>query len=282
MKKDFMAGMKKTVADLKPPVFSEIEKIKKQIIVREELKSFIPALSNDEFTQLEQNIVQYGCKDPIIVWSTIKVNIEPNTDTPDEPIYILVDGHNRYAICQKHGIDFKISLIELPDIEKIKDFMIEHQLGRRNLTTEQMAYFRGLRYNREKTSKGKYDRVGEKVDIAEKLAAELKVSPRTIKNDSNFALGIEKLPDAIKKEVLQGQSGLNKEEIQKLGKENIEISENESEAEIKTKLIDEVFLTFDNTLNSKKTELAKQLKSIRTKKDCDSLIDALRDFKKLL
>jgi hypothetical protein len=282
MKKDFMAVMKKTVADLQPPVFSEIEKVKKQIIILQELQSFIPALSNEEFSQLEQNIVQYGCKDPIVIWNAIRGNIEPDTNTPDEPIYVLVDGHNRYSICQRHGIDFKISLIELSDIEKVKDFMVEHQLGRRNLTAEQMAYFRGLRYNREKISKGKYDRIGEKTDVAEKLATELKVSPRTIKNDSNFALGIEKLPEPIKKEVLQGQSALNKEEIQKLGKENIEIDENESEGEIKTKLIDEVFLTFDHTLNSKKNELAKQLKSIRTKKDCDSLIEALKDFKKML
>jgi hypothetical protein len=281
MKKDFMAGMKKTVADLKPPVFSEIEKIKKQIIVLDELKNFIPPLSVDEFSQLEQNIVQYGCKDPIIIWNTTQSAIELISES-NIPAYVLVDGHNRFMICKKHGIDFKISLIELVDIEKVKDFMIEHQLGRRNLTSEQMAYFRGLRYNREKSNKGKYDRVGDTIDVADKLATELKVSPRTIKNDGNFALGIEKLPEAIKQDVLLGKSDLKKEEIQNLGKNDIIIDEQDSIDRIKSKLNDEVFLVVDNSLNQRKGELAKQLKLVRTKKDCDALIESIKEFKKML
>ena len=51
-----------------------------------EFQSQIPPLTNDEFKQLEENILKEGkLISPLIVWN--------NT---------LVDGHNRYAILQKH------------------------------------------------------------------------------------------------------------------------------------------------------------------------------------
>ena len=51
-----------------------------------EFQSQIPPLTDDEFKQLEENILKEGkLISPLIVWN--------NT---------LVDGHNRYAILQKH------------------------------------------------------------------------------------------------------------------------------------------------------------------------------------
>ena len=51
-----------------------------------EFQSQIPPLTDDEFKQLEENILKEGkLLSPLIVWN--------NT---------LVDGHNRYAILQKH------------------------------------------------------------------------------------------------------------------------------------------------------------------------------------
>lgn len=65
------------------------------------------------------------------------------------------DGHNRYEICLKHGLYLPIQFIDLELLQMTKNYMIEQQLGRRNLNQEQMAYLRGLRYNQEKLSKGK-------------------------------------------------------------------------------------------------------------------------------
>ena len=54
-----------------------------------EFQSQIPPLTDDEFKQLEENILKEGkLLSPLIVWN--------NT---------LVDGHNRYAILQKHPGD---------------------------------------------------------------------------------------------------------------------------------------------------------------------------------
>ena len=51
-----------------------------------EFQSQIPPLTDGEFKQLEENILKEGkLISPLIVWN--------NT---------LVDGHNRYAILQKH------------------------------------------------------------------------------------------------------------------------------------------------------------------------------------
>jgi hypothetical protein len=49
----------------------------------------------------------------------------------------LLDGHNRLAICNRHGISYDTAEIELPDRESAKLWIEENQIGRRNLTTDQ-------------------------------------------------------------------------------------------------------------------------------------------------
>jgi hypothetical protein len=143
-KNNFMSAM--INADLPKSMYSQDEKVKKEFIVLEILKKFIPPLSDDERRQLEQNILQFGCKDPLLVWETKKGIVDPASQFPEDLCYVLVDGHNRYEICQKFNIDFRVNLIEIPTLEKVQDFMIDHQLGRRNLSVEQMAYLRGMKY----------------------------------------------------------------------------------------------------------------------------------------
>lgn len=285
MAKNFMTGMKKTLVDLQPSTFSETEKIKKQIIVLEALKQFIPPLTSEEYKQLESNILKHGCKDPLTVWETTEQ--KAGIGGGDEPIFILIDGHNRYKICTQFSIDFKIGLLDFDDLDAVKDYMIDFQLGRRNLNPEQISYFRGLRYNREKTGKGKYNRGGEEnVDIAEKLAAEHSVSPRTIKNDGDYAKGIEKLPTEIKSELLAGKINLSKEEIQRLGKIEVSTEKLISIEDIK----DVISKREEKTPVKSNQKLVKALKkdvidfakTISTKKDCEQLMNKISSLKKLL
>ena len=111
-------------------------------------KNLIPALSEEEKSQLTENLIKDGCRDPIVVWN--------NT---------IVDGHNRYEICSKHGISFET--VECPvqgDLD-VQKWIIENQFGRRNLT----AYVRGVlalkmkdiesQQARERMLKGKADPV---------------------------------------------------------------------------------------------------------------------------
>ena len=87
------------------------------ITVDQEFKSLIPPLGREELTQLEENIKQDGCRDPLVTWNGI-----------------LIDGHNRYEICTRLFIKFKTIEIEFADRNAVKIWMIDNQKGRRNLT----------------------------------------------------------------------------------------------------------------------------------------------------
>jgi ParB-like chromosome segregation protein Spo0J len=87
------------------------------IVIREEFKKLIPALTAEEFKQLEANILSEGIRDPLVLWKGY-----------------LVDGHNRYAIASEHGLDYKTVNKDFKDSNEVKLWMIDNQSGRRNLT----------------------------------------------------------------------------------------------------------------------------------------------------
>lgn len=133
------------------------EAIKQQIIILDELRDLIPPLQEEESKQLEKNILAEGCREALLIWQTT-ANVLDTTSIETSAVYILVDGHNRYGICLKHKLNFKIHLISFDSLKEVRDYMIDNQLGRRNLIPEQASYLRGLRYNTEKQEKGKYTR----------------------------------------------------------------------------------------------------------------------------
>lgn len=52
----------------------------------------------------------------------------------------IVDGHNRYELCRKHNIDYPVEELDLGDdatIVDVMEWMINTQLGRRNLPPQQ-------------------------------------------------------------------------------------------------------------------------------------------------
>ena len=106
-------------------------------IIDTEFRSLIPPLSSDEKAQLESNLIAEGCRDALVTWSGI-----------------LLDGHNRLEICKRLNIPYGTSEIELPDRDAAADWIDKNQLGRRNLTPDQMSLLRGRRYNRAKRQDG--------------------------------------------------------------------------------------------------------------------------------
>lgn len=81
-----------------------------------EFKDLIPPLQPDERKQLEENILAEGCRDPLAVWNGV-----------------LIDGHNRYEICTKHGIGFDVHEVVFEDRSHAIEWIIRNQFGRRNL-----------------------------------------------------------------------------------------------------------------------------------------------------
>ena len=196
-------------------VVSDTEKSKTihfdDIHVRSELQNFITPLSEDSREQLEENIKLNGCLDPLTLWERNNGEL------------VLVDGHNRYQICSSHDIPFKVRIIRFGSEEEAKDWMINHQLGRRNLNPDQLSYFRGLKYERMKKKRGGYDKVlssGQSGDkTSEVLAREFNVSDRTILRDAEFAKGIEIIAKGnpqMKNDILLGRIKVKKSDVQTL------------------------------------------------------------------
>lgn len=190
------------------------ELIKNQITIIPELETLIPPLLDDEYKQLEANILREGCREPLLVWETPASSVR-NTDD-NHSLFVLVDGHNRYRICSNHGINFRILLKEFPGLEEVRAYMIDNQLGRRNLTPEQTSYLRGQKYLSLKKDSGRP--VGETAGkrTEEILAEQFNVSPKTIRTDAEFAKGLDKTSTDLKKEILSRKSKVNKGDIVKL------------------------------------------------------------------
>ena len=127
--------------------------IRQNIVILDELKNLIPALAQEELKQLENNIIQHGCQTPIQLWQTPKQNVGLASENIDDIAYILIDGHNRLTICKKNNLPFEVYMLSFHSMKEAKDYMINLQLGRRNLSSSQISYFRGLRYNNEKSEK---------------------------------------------------------------------------------------------------------------------------------
>lgn len=203
-----------------------------EIIVKSDLQNFITPLSEDAKEQLEENIKLNGCLDPLTLWE------QDNDDL------VLVDGHNRYDICQRNDIPFKVRILRFNNVDEAKDWMINHQLGRRNLNPDQLSYFRGLKYERMKKKRGGYDKVlssGQSGDkTSEVLAREFNVSDRTILRDAEFAKGIEIIARAnpkLKNDILLGRVKVKKSDVQLLAqvKDMREVGRIKNEADLYNK-----------------------------------------------
>lgn len=180
--------------------------------ILEELKSFITPLSREELFTLKESILSEGCREPLVVWT------KPKNEN------FLIDGHNRYSICNELNIPYTTRELVFKNLEEVKDWMVDNQLGRRNLTSDQLSYYRGLKYERLKQKKGGYDKILSKGHsgplTSEVLAEEFNVSINTIKRDSQFSRGIDlighKNPD-LKVQILSKAVKIKKNDIQFLG-----------------------------------------------------------------
>lgn len=217
MKKDiFKKAIQKNTEAIPLSLLETESKIKKEFIIIDELRDFISPLSKEESEGLEQDILKDGISDPLIIWETTPeaVGLE---NAVNKSVYVLVDGHNRYRISQKYNLDFRIILRNYKDIQDVKDSMLNKQLNRRNLTPEQISYYRGLKYNNVVKSQ---EGLPKTVNVAFNLAEEFKVNEKTIRRDAEFAKGLNKLTLELRRDVLTGKTKVNKSDIVSLAKVN--------------------------------------------------------------
>ncbi len=99
------------------------------LYVDEEFKNLIPPLTDEEYKQLEENILKDGIRDPIVFWGGPLYSIEE----------LIVDGHNRYEIAQKHDLEFQTIELDIILKEDVKLWIINNQFGRRNINNYQRS-----------------------------------------------------------------------------------------------------------------------------------------------
>lgn len=113
------------------------------IVIDPEFQSLIPALGRQEHEALTQSLLRDGCREPLSVMEDV--------DDRGDVCYVLLDGHNRHEICEAHGLPYEIRTIKgLMSREEVRQWIIGNQLCRRNLTEEQVAYYRGERYRAQR------------------------------------------------------------------------------------------------------------------------------------
>ena len=204
------------------------------IIIDEEFKSLLPALSKETRASLEANLIENGCRDALVLWNGI-----------------LIDGHNRYAICTEHNIPFNTVSKEFDSREEALIWIISTQVSRRNLTAIQLSYYRGIHYRADKKivsnadGRNQYSEVESQNETqpknkstATRLADKYNVSRNTILRDLKIAEAIDTIGEtsqSAKQKILAKEANIDKKVLEELsGKSTDELEALAAEIENNT------------------------------------------------
>jgi DNA modification methylase len=167
--------------------------------IKEEFKNLIPALSVEEYAQLEANILEEGIREPIITWNGF-----------------IIDGHNRFSIAQRFDLKYKTTSKHFSSEESVKEWMILNQFGRRNLSNYQRSVL-ALELEEVFSKKAKENQ-GKRNDIKQ-ISAESK--PIETRNELSKVASVshdtiskvkkiqEKAPEEVKAKLATGEVSIN-------------------------------------------------------------------------
>jgi hypothetical protein len=182
------------------------------IIIDEEFKYLLPALDTETYARLEEDLIENGCRDAIILWGNI-----------------IIDGHNRFEICTRLEIPFETVEMEFESREEVLIWIINTQLSRRNLTPIQLTYFRGVHYRTDKLIPGTGRQSTHNIEECQngilnkstksRLSDQYGVAPRTIARDARVAEGIDAIgatsPEA-KRMILAGEIRIARNHLEEI------------------------------------------------------------------
>ncbi len=136
------------------------------------ISDLIQPVSSQEYEALELNLIEYGCKNPIVVWNN----------------YIL-DGHKRYAICAEYNIPFTILIAPLTLLSEAVSFVCENQLKRKDIKYERYKYLVGKWASAQKELGVREAKLSQQTDNP--VTAQLATHERTlvIARSQHLALG---------------------------------------------------------------------------------------------
>lgn len=242
----------------------------RELKIDPELKDLLPQLTDEEYKQLEKNIVDNGFDRnfPIMEWHGY-----------------IADGHNRYSICKKHNIEPVIGTLAYNSKEDVMRWMLDIQLGRRNLSPiQRIAVAEKYRPIYEKQAKEnslnnlKQNKGVDKSNLTtrkennstvNKLSAIAGVKPTTYKMGAKV---LNSNNENVKQRVLSGETSISagyKEITQdkKKEKENIDVEKNNmSSTTIKP-------TTHKTQISEETKQICADLKTEKTKEYLDSIWD---------
>ena len=169
--------------------------------IDKEFQSLIPPLTAEEYAGLEESILAEGCRDALITWGDV-----------------LIDGHNRYEICTKHGIPFDTIEMDFPTRDDVIVWIIKNQFGRRNLPAYERARLAlrlkpviAERANANKMAGLKQNvsvcqKSDERIDTKKELATVAGVSHDTIAKVEKIEA---KAPPEVKEQLRTGAMSIN-------------------------------------------------------------------------
>ena len=149
-----------------------------------------PLFPND-YKQLEASILEEGCLTPIITWNGY-----------------IVDGHNRYEICTRHGISFITEEMFFECKEEVIAWICADQLRKSQLTEETRKFLIGMQYENEKIANSKKNKLrklqGKVNDIIQKtdqtnrftshrIAEENHIQPGTVEKYAVYTRALEEI-----------------------------------------------------------------------------------------
>ena len=185
------------------------------IIIDEDFKKLLPALDKETFTWLEGNMLAYGCQNPLALWEGI-----------------LIDGHNRWEIIKKHGLEYNTISMDFDSRDDVIIWIISTQVSRRNLNPLQLSHFRGLHYNTDKRMRGnasgrnqhseEMSQIGtfpQAESTASRLADKYGVSRNTIQRDaqvSSAICAIGEISHYARQKILSGEINISRRRLQEL------------------------------------------------------------------
>ena len=181
-----------------------------------EFEGKIPPLTEEEFRQLEENILADGIViNPIIIWNGV-----------------IVDGHNRFHIIEKHPeIQYTTHEKAFADRYAVIAWICKNQLGRRNLTPEQKKYLIGKQFEAEKAGHGgdrKSDEAKSKCqvgtlishdDTAKRIAHENGIGRRSVYRAEAFSKAVDmadEVDPGIREDLLAGEIKATEKDIREL------------------------------------------------------------------
>ena len=243
----------------------------KQIEIKDEFKQLIPPLTTEEYKQLEDNCLEEGIREKIILWNNY-----------------IIDGHNRYNIAKQWNLEFETESKSFSSEEAVKEWMILNQFGRRNLSNYQRSVlalqledvFRAKAKEKQKEAGGALPQISAKapIETRKELSKVAAVSHDTIAKVKKIQ---EKAPEEIKAKLATGEVSINaayKEIKKEEKKEELQIKKNEYEKRVENNTNNDFKIDIYNTKETFRVIYADPAWSYNDKQDTPQLGGANKHY----